>query len=71
MSVNIMRKIIKICLITAASLFLFLTLNLLFMPKYIEEDNDGRITAEFEREKLNNDVLFVGSSLVQISMSIS
>ena len=59
-----MRKIIKICLITAASLFLFLTLNLLFMPKYIEEDNDGRITAEFEREKLNNDVLFVGSSLV-------
>lgn len=59
-----MKKIARICLITAASLFLFLTLNLLFMPKYIEEDNDGRITAEFEKEKLNNDVLFVGSSVV-------
>lgn len=58
------KKLIKICLIFAASLFLFLTLNLLFMPKYIESDNDGRITAEFEREKLNNDVLFVGSSVV-------
>lgn len=58
------KRITKICLIIAASLFLFLTLNLLFMPKYIESDNDGRITAEFEREKLNNDVLFVGSSVV-------
>lgn len=58
------KKITKICLVVAASLFLFLTLNLLFMPKYIESDNDGRITAEFEREKLNNDVLFVGSSVV-------
>lgn len=59
-----LKRISRICLITAASLFLFLTLNLLFMPKYIESDNDGRITAEFEREKLNNDVLFVGSSVV-------
>lgn len=58
------KKLIKICLIFAVSLFLFLTLNLLFMPKYIESDNDGRITAEFEREKLNNDVLIVGSSVV-------
>lgn len=59
-----LNKLSKICLISALSLFLFLTLNLLFMPKYIESDNDGRITAEFEREKLNNDVLFVGSSVV-------
>lgn len=59
-----LKRISRICLISAASLFLFLTLNLLFMPKYIESDNDGRITAEFEREKLNNDVLFVGSSVV-------
>ena len=58
------RKITRICLIFAASVFVFLSLNLLFMPKYIESDNDGRISAEFEQEKLNNDVLFVGSSVV-------
>lgn len=58
------RKITEFCLIFAASLLIFTTLNLLFMPKYIESDNDGRITAEFQREKLNNDVLFIGSSVV-------
>lgn len=58
------KKITKTCFIILASLFLFWTLNLLFMPKYIESDNDGRISAEFNREKLNNNVLFVGSSVV-------
>ncbi len=48
----------------AIALFVFLTLNLYFMPKYIEDEKDGRITAEFYREKTNNDVLFVGSSCV-------
>ena len=48
----------------ALTVFLFWTVNLLFMPKYIEKDPDGRITAEFYREKLNNDVIFTGSSTV-------
>ena len=51
-------------LMGALTLFLFLSVNLLFMPKYIEENKDGRITEEFYREKMNSDVLFVGSSTV-------
>ena len=46
------------------TLFLFLCVNLLFMPKFFTHDQDGRITAEFYREKVNTDVLFVGSSTV-------
>lgn len=52
------------CLMFAIALFVFVSVNLLFMPKYIEHDLDGSITAEFYREKLNNDVIFVGSSTV-------
>ena len=49
---------------TAIAVFLFVTVNLLFMPKYIEENQEGRITPEFYREKTNDDVIFVGSSTV-------
>ncbi len=51
------------------TLFLFVSLNLLFMPKYIEENKDGRITSEFYREKLSNDVLFIGSSTVHSAIN--
>lgn len=58
------RRILRIVCMLALTVFLFWSVNLLFMPKYIEENKDGRITAEFYREKLNNDILFVGSSTV-------
>ena len=58
------KRIATIAGMTAVTLFLFLTVNLLFMPKYIEENLDGRITSEFYREKTNSDILFVGSSTV-------
>ena len=58
------RTILRIILMTALSVFLFWSINLLFSPKYINENQDGRTTAEYYREKSNIDVLFVGSSTV-------
>lgn len=57
---QILLVIFKICL----GLFLVVTLNLVFMPKYISENRDGSVTREFYREKLDTDVLFVGPSTV-------
>lgn len=64
-----LKKSIKIltCIITVV--LAFILLNLLFMPTYIEENTDGRITAEYYREKSNVDVIFVGSSTVQAGIS--
>lgn len=47
----------------------FVLLNLLFMPKYIEENTDGRITSEYYKEKTGIDVIFLGSSTVQAGVS--
>lgn len=62
---NLIVIIFKVCVAIA----LFVCLNLLFMPKYIEENTDGRITAEFYREKTPIDVIFTGSSLVHAGIS--
>ena len=64
-----MKKCIKLIVYILISLLLFSFVNLLFMPKYIEENIDGRITNEFYREKLPCDVIFVGSSTVQAGLS--
>ena len=52
--------IIKVVLI----LFLVITLNRIFIPKYINENRDGRITQEYYPFSKYADVLFVGSSTV-------
>ncbi len=57
----------KICLILLKMAIVFLliiTLNLVFTPKYLFENQDGRITGEFYLEKLDTDIIFVGSSTV-------
>ena len=49
---------------------LFLTiLNRVFLPKYVEENQDGRITQDYYLEKLPTDILFVGSSTVYSGIS--
>ncbi|MCR5672471.1 MAG: hypothetical protein K6F87_02005 [Lachnospiraceae bacterium] len=53
-------NLIKIILIV----FLVITLNRIFMPKYINENPDGRITQEYYPFSRYCDVLFVGSSTV-------
>ena len=44
--------------------FLVITLNRIFMPKYIFENQDGRITQEYYPKAKDTDVIFVGSSTV-------
>ncbi len=66
------KAVQKICLMifkTAIIVFLIIALNLVFMPKYLYENQDGRITAEFYREKLDTDIIFVGSSTVYSGVS--
>ena len=45
-------------------LFLVITLNRIFIPKYVNENQDGRITQEYYPFSKYCDVLFVGSSTV-------
>ncbi len=45
-------------------MFLIVTLNRIFMPKYVNENQDGRITQEYYPVAKSTDVIFVGSSTV-------
>ncbi|HAG69612.1 MAG TPA: hypothetical protein DCL38_06535 [Lachnospiraceae bacterium] len=59
------NKIIISLILKALAAALFLTvLNRVLMPKYVSENQDGRITADFYKEELAPDVIFVGSSTV-------
>jgi len=64
-----MGKTVKLIFRILAVLIAFCLLTMLFMPKYIEKNADGRITAEFYREKTNIDVIITGSSTVQAGVS--
>ncbi len=59
----------KIILKTALAAFLITVLNRVFMPKYINENEDGRITADYYRQELTPDIIFVGSSTVFSAVS--
>lgn len=63
------EKIFGIALRIIAVILAFSLLTLLFMPKYIEKNTDGRIMPEFYREKTAIDVDFIGSSTVQAGIS--
>ena len=63
------KKVIKVLIRIIAVLLAFVLLNLLFIPKYIEKNQDGRLTAEYYREKTPIDVIFVGSSTVEAGIS--
>lgn len=52
--------IVKIILI----IFIVVTFNLIMMPKYITENQDGRIVAEMYREKVSPDIVGIGSSVL-------
>ncbi|MCR5420023.1 MAG: SGNH/GDSL hydrolase family protein [Lachnospiraceae bacterium] len=45
-------------------IFLVITLNRIFMPKYVYENQDGRITREYYAQSRYSEVIFVGSSTV-------
>jgi hypothetical protein len=48
---------------------MIITLNRVFLPKYIHENQDGRITQEYYPQAKYSDVLFVGSSTVFSAIS--
>jgi len=60
-----LNAVVKIIVIIIA----FILLTGLFRPKYIEKNIDGRIMAEYYREKTPIDVIFVGSSTVHSGFS--
>lgn len=64
-----MKKWISIFVKIIIVIVLFQLLTLLFRPKYIEKNTDGRITAEYYRENTDIDVIFLGSSTVQAGIS--
>lgn len=64
-----MKKAINVTVKIISVLIAFSLLTMLFMPKYIEKNVDGRITAEYYREKTPIDVVFVGSSTVHAGIS--
>ncbi|MDO4188407.1 MAG: hypothetical protein Q4D29_05390 [Lachnospiraceae bacterium] len=64
-----MKKVFNILKYIVIVAVAFSLLTMLFMPKYIEKNADGRITPEFYREKTPLDVVFVGSSTVHAGIS--
>lgn len=58
------RKSVVVILKILLVFVLVVTLNRIFMPKYIKENQDGRITQEYYPQSRYTDVIFVGSSTV-------
>ena len=56
--------IVKIILKISIALILIMTINRIFLPKYINENQDGRITQEYYGQKAYADVIYAGSSTV-------
>lgn len=66
------HRIKKYSIILAEVLFVVVAVlftNKLFMPKYVSENQDGRITQEFYDEKAPIDIVFVGPSTVYNAVS--
>ncbi len=55
---------LKIILKIVVVFILVITINRIFLPKYINENQDGRITQEYYPKAKETDVIFVGSSTV-------
>ena len=64
-----MKKGIFILLEIAFVIVAILFTNRLLMPKYVSENQDGRITQEFYKEKTPIDVVFVGPSTIYNAIS--
>ena len=58
------KKLIKVIFTIFLCILFTVLLDRLFMPKYVNENLDGRITPEFYRADKDLDVIFLGSSTV-------
>lgn len=64
-----LKKILIVLLEIAFVICAVFFTNKLFMPKYVSENQDGRIAEEFYDEKLPLDVVFVGPSTIYNAVS--
>ncbi len=64
MQKNVLTVMIKTAGAIVTALVLFAVLDGIFMPKYITENRDGNITAEYYNEKTPLDAVYFGSSTV-------
>ena len=67
-----MKKITKIGIIILKVMLIIVLVaafNLIMMPKYINENYDGRIMAEFYEEEVSPDIILLGSSIVYSGIS--
>ncbi|MCR5508706.1 MAG: SGNH/GDSL hydrolase family protein [Lachnospiraceae bacterium] len=58
------KKTVSVVFKIILTVFLVITLNRIFLPKYVNENQDGRITQEYYRYAKDTDVIFAGSSTV-------
>ncbi|MCR5001090.1 MAG: SGNH/GDSL hydrolase family protein [Lachnospiraceae bacterium] len=58
------KKLLIVCVKILIISVLISALNKIFIPKYINENQDGRITQEYYPKSKSTDVIFVGSSTV-------
>lgn len=58
------KKLLIVCVKILIISVLISAINKIFIPKYINENQDGRITQEYYPKSKSTDVIFVGSSTV-------
>ncbi len=63
------RRIIINCIRILFIVTVVLLVNRIFIPKYVSDNQDGRVTAEFYQEKTDLDVIALGSSTVYNGVS--
>lgn len=66
---DIIKNTIKYLVALALICGLTVLLDHIFIPKYISENQDGRITGEFYRQTTDMDVIFLGASTVHYAIS--
>lgn len=66
---DIIKNIIKYLAAIVLIVSITILLDHIFIPKYISENQDGRITGEFYQEETNLDVIFLGASTVHYAIS--
>ncbi len=64
-----MKKIIKIIIITILFILIFVLLNKLLSPKYMDSLIEGSMIAEYYEEEKNHDVIFIGDCEVYANFS--
>jgi len=66
---TVLKKVLKVVALVLAVALLLVLLNRLLMPKYISENEEGALVAEYYKNAGNNDVIFIGDCEVYSNFS--